>query len=189
MPSQSKKRFNAFEDFPTENAEVKIKLKPVEEPPAAVVERIERLKPSQMMPDRFQPRRLLPAALREDFFSGKINCYQAAEQWLSLSRADAGMRAEIDGLMAMGDSFKDHGQIKPITGSWLEGKDGSYVFQIETGERRYWAACLQKVERKLKEEPLLRVEVVSHPTRQRQVLETGIPNRPRRWNRLARWLL
>ena len=34
-------------------------------PEAAQVERIERLKPSQMLPDRFQPRRLLPTALRD----------------------------------------------------------------------------------------------------------------------------
>jgi hypothetical protein len=181
MPSQSKKRFNAFEDFPSENSEIKIKLKP-EQPSGASateVERIERLKPSQMMPDRFQPRRLLPASLRMDFFSGKLGCYAAAEQWLSLSRSDAGMSAEVEGLMAMGKSFKDHGQIKPITGSWVSGKNGSYVFQIETGERRFWAACLQKVERKQKEEPLLRVEVVTKPTRQRQVLEnrhTEIPS-------------
>jgi hypothetical protein len=42
---------------------------------------------------------------------------------------------------------------------------------IETGERRFWAACLRTVAAHIEEEPLLRVEVVSHPTRQRQVLE------------------
>ena len=57
-------------------------------PPA--VERIERLKPSQMLPDRFQPRRLLPAALRADFFSGRIDCYQAALEWLALARCRSG---------------------------------------------------------------------------------------------------
>lgn len=172
MASPSKKRYNAFEDFPSDEAEIKIQVKKAaEEESLPVVERIERLKPSQMMPDRFQPRRLLPASLRMDFFSGKLNCYAAAEQWLSLSRSDAGMRAEVETLMAMGESFKDHGQIKPITGSWVTASNGSYVFQIETGERRFWAACLRKVELKQKDEPLMRVEVISKPTRQRQVLE------------------
>lgn len=173
MPSQTKKRYSAFEDFPAENQEIKIKLKPeqVQAENVTTVERIERLKPTQMRPDRFQPRRLLPASLRMDFFSGKLSCYDAAEQWLSLSRSDAGMRAEVEGLLTMGDSFKEHGQIKPITGNWMSDPNGNYVFQIETGERRFWAACLQKMEHKHKEEPLLRVEVVSHPTRQRQVLE------------------
>lgn len=141
------------------------------QPAAAKVERIERLKPSQMMPDRFQPRRLLPTALRQPFYSGQIDCYKAAQQWLQMARSDAGLQIEIDRLLAMGGSFEEHGQIKPVTGSWVENQHGEYIFQIETGERRFWAACLQHVSHKLQEEPLLRVEVVDHPTRMRQVLE------------------
>ena len=80
-------------------------------------------------------------------------------------------QTEITRLMAMGNSFDVHGQIKPITGNWVNLPDGKYVFQIETGERRFWAACLQKISQRKKEEPELRVEVVSRPTRQRQVLE------------------
>jgi hypothetical protein len=135
------------------------------------VERIERLKPSQMLPDRFQPRRLLPAALRAPFFTGQIDCYRAASEWLALARSDGGVKAEVDRLLAMGDSFDTHGQIKPITGSWVSLEDGRYLFVIETGERRFWAACLRTVRDHLPEEPLLRVEVVERPTRQRQVLE------------------
>jgi hypothetical protein len=71
----------------------------------------------------------------------------------------------------MGDSFDEHGQIKPITGSWKEGASGNFIFQIETGERRFWAACLKKVKDHSSDEPILRIEVVDHPTRQRQVLE------------------
>ena len=52
-------------------------------------------------------------------------------------------REQVDRLLKMGLSFEEHGQIKPITGSWVEASDGSYIFQIETGERRFWAACLQ----------------------------------------------
>ena len=57
----------------------------------------------------------------------------------------------------------------PAAGS--RPRDGDYIFQIETGERRFWAACLQYAAQDLKEEPLLRVEVVTSPTRMRQVLE------------------
>jgi hypothetical protein len=135
------------------------------------VERIERLKPSQMLPDRFQPRRLLPPSLRVAFYSGKINCYQAAMDWLSMASEDSGIRQEVDRLLAMGFSFGEHGQIKSITGSWVAKPNGEYVFQIETGERRFWAACLQYASSGAHDEPLLRVEVVAHPTRQRQVLE------------------
>ena len=135
------------------------------------MERIERLTPSQMIPDRFQPRRLLPTVLRQPFYSGQIDCYQAARQWLQMARSNDGIKEQVDRLLSMGGSFSEHGQIKPITGSWVETSDGNYIFQIETGERRFWAACLQVVAQGTKEEPLLRVEVVTTPTRMRQVLE------------------
>ena len=170
-----KKRYSAFEDLNGNGAE-KPKIQPStatgpEDTAAAQVERIERLKPSQMFPDRFQPRRLLPAEIRAAFFAGSINCYQAALEWLSLSRTDPGMEQEIQRLLAMGSSFEEHGQIKSITGKWEMNPAGEYVFMIETGERRFWAACLQYASSGAEDEPLLRVEVVENPTRQRQVLE------------------
>ncbi len=182
-PAASKrKRHSAFDDFPHTERTPEEKTSQTSDtgfqfpPPLAqtqqpVVERIERLKPSQMIPDRFQPRRLLPTGIREPFFSGSIDCYQAAVRWLALSRQDTAYRAEIERLLSMGASFEDHGQIKPITGSWVNTSDGRYLFLIETGERRFWAACLTAVSEQLEEEPLLRVEVVSQPSRQRQVLE------------------
>ncbi len=172
MPAR--KRFNAFDDLTNnsnEPAKIRVPDMAVDAFESPQVERIERLKPSQMLPDRFQPRRLLPAAIRQAFFNGKINCYQAALEWLDMAQNDAGIREEVDRLLAMGSSFNEHGQIKSITGSWVSNDKGEYVFQIETGERRFWAACLQYASSGEKDEPSLRVEVVDHPTRQRQVLE------------------
>lgn len=182
-----RKRFNAFEDFPAgeEQQPEQIHEQPaaraagvpalfgggISKDELAQVERIERLKPSQMMPDRFQPRRLLPTAIRQPFYSGQIDCYQAARQWLVMAKNDEGIRRQVDGLLAMGLSFEEHGQIKPITGSWVESPNGEFIFLIETGERRFWAACLQYAAHRLSEEPDLRVEVVPAPTRMRQVLE------------------
>jgi hypothetical protein len=179
MSPGSRKRSSAFEDFPVGDpqgdappqdvGQPKIPLPPKEDLPE--VERIERLKPSQMLPDRFQPRHLLPHPLRGAFFSGQVDCYQTAAKWLALARGERGYQAEVDRLLAMGVSFEDHGQIKAITGAWVSTSDGRYIFLIETGERRFWAACLRTVSSHIDEEPLLRVEVVTHPTRQRQVLE------------------
>jgi hypothetical protein len=135
------------------------------------VERIERLHPSQMLPDRFQPRRLLPDGIRRRFFRSEIDCYQAAGEWLAMAKDDEGWRLRIQELLDMGSSFEEQGQIKPITGAWVASQDGGYIFQIETGERRFWAACLLAVQEEVKEEPELRVEVISQPTRKRQVLE------------------
>ena len=176
MSPQNKKRFNAFDDLsqPAASGGTPVTTQGTVAPglsPIAAVERIERLAPSQMLPDRFQPRRLLPPSIRGDYFSGRISCYEAASAWLDLAKSDPAIKGEADRLLAMGDSFDEHGQIKPITGSWKEGSAGNYVFQIETGERRFWAACLKKVKDRSAEEPLLRVEVVDNPTRQRQVLE------------------
>lgn len=170
-----KKRYNAFDDLGEKKpgkpkVEPSTTLNPQDAPPA-VFERVERLKPSQVFPDRFQPRRMLPLELRADFYSGRINCYQAALEWLALSRSDPGMQQEVDKLLAMGSSFDEHGQIKSITGKWTMAPNGEYLFIIETGERRFWAACLQHVSSGAEAEPLLRVEVVENPTRQRQVLE------------------
>src|SRR5574340_149290 len=177
-PSRSRKRSSAFEDFPIEPAaetEIRetvsplVRRSPQEE--TTQVERIERLVPSQMIPDRFQPRRLLPPVIRNAFYDGMVDCYKAAREWLDMSKSDPGIKAEVERLLQMGSSFDEHGQIKPITGSWVPTRDGQFIFQIETGERRFWAACLKRVLSNVPEEPLLRVEVISHPTRQRQVLE------------------
>ncbi|PKO16145.1 MAG: hypothetical protein CVU39_08955 [Chloroflexi bacterium HGW-Chloroflexi-10] len=173
MPPSNKKRFNAFDDFPAGEG-VQTPLQPVvqqTQSESAKVERIERLKPSEMLPDRFQPRRLLPAHLRQAFYRGEIDCYQAASEWIKFGQHDSGVKAEIERLLTLGNSFEEHGQIKPITGSWVTATNGSFIFVIETGERRFWAACLQTVTHKMKDEPLLRVEVIETPTRQRQVLE------------------
>lgn len=195
-----RKRFSAFDDFPVEKPDqpewepaqdepaqgqpetaaapqpkgansLFVRSKILPSPETHQVERIERLKPSQMIPDRFQPRRLLPTVLRGPFFSGKIDCYQAARQWLQMANNDEGLKEQVDRLLNMGSSFSEHGQIKPITGAWVEVGDGNYVFQIETGERRFWAACLQVIAQNMSQEPLLRVEVITQPTRMRQVLE------------------
>lgn len=135
------------------------------------VERIERLVPSQMIPDRFQPRRLLPEKIRRRFFDNAIDCYDAAQAWLELAESDRGWEARLAELLDMGGSFKEQGQIKPITGAWRSTEEGKFIFQIETGERRFWAACLRAVRDGMEKEPELRVEVVTAPTRHRQVLE------------------
>ncbi len=180
-----RKRFNPLEEIEP-GLEGSVSLHPVEiigqeaisglEP--GTVERIERLKPSQMIPDRFQPRRLLPSQIRRKFFRSEIDCYQAALEWLNLAESDPAWKLRLQELLDMGGSFEDQGQIKPITGIWVEREEAGYVFQIETGERRFWAACLWAVKNGMNAEPELRVEVVKRATRQRQVLENRHAQNP-----------
>jgi hypothetical protein len=132
---------------------------------------IELLPPSGMIPDRFQPRPLLPLELADQFYKGEIDCYKAAKAWMDLARNEEGVQQQIDQLLSMADTFDEHGQIKAITGSFVPSSNGTYIFQIETGERRFWAACLKYVKTKAQQEPNLRVEVIDRPSRYRQVIE------------------
>jgi len=134
-------------------------------------ELIERVKPSAMLPDRFQPRPVLPVELHQRFFKGELDCYQVAAEWLRLADEDKGYRNRVGELIDMAESVDEHGQIKPITGSWEPTEEGGYRFRIETGERRFWGACLKRVLDQREDEPLLRVEAVEAPTLERQIVE------------------
>ena len=134
-------------------------------------ELIERVKPSAMLPDRFQPRPVLPVELHQRFFKGELDCYQVAAEWLRLADEDKGYRNRVGELIDMAESVDNHGQIKPITGSWEPTEEGGYRFRIETGERRFWGACLKRVLDQREDEPLLRVEAVEAPTLERQIVE------------------
>jgi hypothetical protein len=132
---------------------------------------IEELEPSRMSPDRFQPRPILPVGLHTRLFSSAADCYQVAREWLKLAERDAGHRARVDELLQMADTLDEHGQIKAITGTWEQRADGSFLFRIETGERRFWSACLRRVQQGQAEEPRLRVEAVHAPSVERQIIE------------------
>ncbi len=123
---------------------------------------------SQIWPDPYQPRPLLPPDIKTRFFSGEWDCFQAARAWLTRAEQDPLERQRVDALLHMGASFGEHGQIKPITGRW---DAATRRFVLETGERRFWAAVLQAVLHEVAEEPQLEALVVEQPSRARQVLE------------------
>ena len=64
-------------------------------------ELIERIRPSEMVPDRFQPRPILPVEIHRRFYAGEIDCYGAAGEWLQLAEGDKGHRDRVAELMAM----------------------------------------------------------------------------------------
>lgn len=132
---------------------------------------VERLPPSQMTPDRFQPRPVLPLELQGAYFGGEADCYQAAAAWLELADRDRGHRERVAELIALATTTEAHGQINPVTGYWRQEAGDGYVFQIETGERRFWGAVLKAAAEGAKREPLLRIEAIERPSRERQVIE------------------
>ncbi len=125
---------------------------------------------SMIRPDRFQARLLLPLSLRDDFYSGKKNWRATASTWLELAKSDRLVRRELDELIVLGDSLHDTGQIKPITGQ-VVNVDGVDIFNMLTGERRFWATAIKAVSDGAEEEPYVLALIDNQPTLEKQIAE------------------
>lgn len=125
---------------------------------------------SQVLPDRYQARVILPPDLKAAFFMGEIDCYSAARLLVAAADGDAGLRRQVDELLFLGESILREGQIEPATGAWVQTQAGSR-FLLEAGERRYWSLALKSIERELPEEPRLQVIEQKETSRLRQVAE------------------
>lgn len=125
---------------------------------------------SQVLPDRYQARVILPPELKAAFFMGEIDCYAAARSLMVSADGDAGLRRQVDELLFLGESILSEGQIEPATGAWVQTQIGSR-FLLEAGERRFWSLALKAIERELPEEPRLQVIEQKETSRLRQVAE------------------
>ena len=125
---------------------------------------------SMIKPDRFQARFMLPFELREDFYSQKAGWAETVRHWLKLAESDRLIRREIEELIALGDSLHDTGQIKPVTGQVINvgGRD---VFQMLTGERRFWATALKSVREGFEDEPYVLALIDNQPSLEKQIAE------------------
>jgi len=125
---------------------------------------------SQILPDRFQTRVILPPELKQAFLVGQADCYETARSLLVASEGDEAMRRQVNDLLSLGESILTEGQIEPATGSWVQTQKGPR-FLLEAGERRFWSLVLEAVQRGLKEEPRLQVVEQKETSRFRQVAE------------------
>ncbi|HJS29578.1 MAG TPA: hypothetical protein VJ768_08145 [Anaerolineales bacterium] len=148
-------------------------LETVEEPELVSGEAIvESIPVNQAFPDPYQTRHpLLPPGIRERFWDGEIDCFQAAQEWLEQAENDPGAQSRIRELLHMGNSFQTEGQVNPITGRWAAVGKNEFIFLIETGERRYWATVLQAVDADGAQVPTINVVGYQHTSRRRQFLE------------------
>ncbi|MFZ1041866.1 MAG: hypothetical protein WCA79_08520 [Anaerolineales bacterium] len=126
---------------------------------------------SQVLPDRFQSRVILPPEIKGAFFAGNMDCYQAARALMVAADGDPGLRREVDELLALGQSILSDGQIEPATGSWVQVQQVGARFLLEAGERRFWSLALKAVEQSLQDEPRLQVVEQKEPSRLRQIAE------------------
>jgi len=137
-------------------------------PPRAV--RVVAVPISQVLPDRFQTRVILPPELKQAFYNGESDCFATAHSLLVAADGDPALRQQVDELLLLGESILKDRQIEPATGSWIKTPQGSR-FLLETGERRFWSLALQSVNMGLQEEPRLKVTEEVEINRYRQVAE------------------
>ena len=170
MPRKRKPEWSADDFQPTSDTQYDELLQAPAAPPQGrhARKRVTRVPVSQILPDPYQPRPLLPPEIKQDFFTGQLNCFEAARAWLALAEQEPAEAERVQALLHMGATFTEHGQIKPVTGYW---DAQSRRFVLETGERRFWAAVLQAVQQESAAEPQLEALVVEQPSRARQVLE------------------
>jgi hypothetical protein len=147
------------------------------EPEEVSVETIELVELSRIKPDYNQPRApLLPPELHYKFWFENYDCFRVAEEWIQMAKNDPVMEAEVLELLDMGGSFKDDGQVNPVTGCWVNA-GADMVFVLETGERRFWASVLYSVVNQ-KAAPLIRATVVKSISRRRQIMENIHQSKP-----------
>jgi len=125
---------------------------------------------SQCLPDRFQSRIILPLNIKQQFFRGELDCYQAAAKLMQAAEYDIGLQSQVAALLSLGENILEVGQIEPATGSWLQHAGGHY-FALEVGERRFWSLSLAAVQHQLPQEPTLRIIEESQFSRERQIAE------------------
>ncbi len=96
-----------------------------------------------LRPDSHQARWLLPPNIRAEFINGKIDALEAMRQWRSYvaslkSKTEDRLAQEevsrLNEVRLLAGSIRSGGQVNPITAV----REGDY-WQIETGERRFWA--------------------------------------------------
>lgn len=113
---------------------------------------IERFPLESIRPDPEQPRRLLPIDLAEAVNEGGVAPAAAVREWTKRAEAetDSVLFKEIRELRRLAAAIEQHGLINPITIRPAELGENRYI--IVTGERRYWAHILLKLEgRQIKE--------------------------------------
>lgn len=125
---------------------------------------------SQILPDRYQSRVILPPEIKADFFAGAIDCYEAARLLLNAAQGDDGLNRQVEELLLLGASIMADSQIEPATGTWVKAPAGSR-FLLEAGERRFWSLALKAVEQGLQEEPRLKTIEQKEVGRIRQISE------------------
>ncbi len=133
--------------------------------------RVEQLPIQLVRPDPAQPRRVLPETIYQAFHQQRLTPYQALKELVQLVQIAARQKGRpfthvldllpnpndetetdvpvtltpeeilLRDLVNLAVTIRDDGQVNPLT--VVDKSEGvSHIYQIETGERRYWATWL-----------------------------------------------
>ena len=170
MPGRPINKDAALQGTGTGLSEEMLGTAPREAEAARLPSRIVSIPLSQILPDRFQSRVILPPQMKEALFNGEIDCYETARRLLVAAEEDEALKIQVASLLALGDSILQDTQIEPATGRWVNTREGSR-FLLEAGERRFWSLVLKAVEINPQEELRLRVVEQKETNRVRQISE------------------
>ena len=170
MPARPINKDLALQGIGTRQSDEMLEAAPRGAEAARVPSRIVSIPLSQILPDRFQSRVILPPGIKESLFHGEIDCYEAARQLLGAAEGDEALRVQVANLLSLGESILQDTQIEPATGRWVSTGAGSR-FLLEAGERRFWSLVLKSVELNPQEELRLKAVEQKETTRVRQISE------------------
>ena len=170
MPQRTHKDLSQITQ--TEETQVGGLLEPIRESePSHRATRVVSIPLSQVLPDRFQSRVILPPDIKSVFFAGEMDCYQAAQALLEAAGGDPALKREVEDLTRLGESILSDNQVEPASGAWVQTPHGRSYFLLEAGERRFWSLALQAVQSGSQEEPRLQVLEQKMFSRRRQLVE------------------
>ncbi|MBC8505492.1 MAG: hypothetical protein H8D34_11575 [Chloroflexi bacterium] len=109
-------------------------------------QKIEIIPVDMILPDPWNPRHVLPDDIRRTFIAGDLDAEAGIRAWIKAGENDPMIADQIQQLRMMGTSLCEQGQINPINVARHYRKDGTFIWRIESGERRYWAKWLMIVD-------------------------------------------
>ena len=120
-------------------------------------QKIEILPLEMIEPDAWNPRHVLPQQLRTKYLSRSLDAETVIQRWLEFGKRDVNVGKQIQALRIMGDTLLAQGQINPVNVVKHFRNDGTFVWQIESGERRFWAKWLLVIDGKTNDKTIIAV--------------------------------
>jgi len=127
-------------------ADAPLKLEQAAQSDVPAEQRIKKLSLEVIEPDPWNPRHVLPVGIRMSLLNKNYDAEKAIRAWVEAGEANPNIASQLQEYRLMGASMLDQGQINPINVAKHYCKDGSFVWRIESGERRFWAKWIMVVD-------------------------------------------